>query len=752
MQMFHRYCLLSVMLSASSSLAIAAQSQTGPDEIIVTATKRDQSPYEIGASISALQRAALTNGGLDNAEDISQHLAGVQSAIANGTQISFQIRGIGAVDHQALTPTAASIYVDGVYMATNVQTGSLLFDLERVEVLKGPQGTLYGRNASAGAINFISVQPSQTQGGYIRAEIGNFSRYNLQGAFNTPISETFAMRLSGRYLSRGPVLENISTTGEFAPKNGGGETDEFALRALGAWTPTPDLHVLFSAHYGEDNGVNTAPRNSALNLKDHQISIGAQGVQATDNEFYGAGLNITHNWSAYSLYSQTAFEGYNQQYGFDFDGTQAPFGVSSLNANLAYDRNFSQWSHETRLSYHVDGLNLMGGMYFSHDDFAQDYLIWCGELNTSTQLGTCRYVGAPGRTGSNPASTGTATSLLSTINQTRGTAALFSYNEFSLSTNTSVVLGARFTHEAIKGSGQGIHIFDDGVRALNNRNDLGLAIGSNIISENRFSGNIGLNFKPNQQTLLYASFANGYKSGGFNGEVINNATHFSDEGLFLAETVNALEAGLKLDLGNIFRMDTNIFYQFYDRPQARIFVPFSTAGGGSFTSNSLANLDKAISYGLEFQGTWSPTPNLELTGAVSLLETEIQQTLDAAVPDNFTKFNGNPLPFASKFSGTLGVNYTHAINTNIDMVLTAHTKYQSAFFLDAEGLEDRKQDGYGIIDGRLAFKFKDQNSEFGLWIKNLTDQDYTVSGFGFIGYNTFRSTPRTFGVSLQITR
>ncbi len=752
MHILQRYSLLPILFAVTFSSGAAAQEQSARDEIIVTATKREQSPQDIGASLSVLHAVALNAAGFDSAEDISQHLAGVQSAVANGTQIAFQIRGIGAVDHQALTPTAASIYLDGVYMATNVQTGPLLFDLERVEVLKGPQGTLYGRNASAGAINFISVKPSDTQGGYVQAELGNFSRFNLQGALNTPISDTFALRVSGRYLSRGPVLENVSTTGEPAPKDGGGRADEFALRALGAWTPNQNTHVLFSAHYGEDNGINTAPRNSALAVKDHQISIGAQGVQDTDNEFYGASVNVTHDWDAYSLYSQTAFEGYNQQYGFDFDGTQAPFGVTSLNANLAYDRDFSQWSHETRLSYHADGLELMGGVYFSTDDFAQDYLIWCGDLNTATLLGTCRYVGAPGRVGSNPASPGTATSLLSTINQTRETAALFSYNEIALSPQISLIAGARFTHETIKGSGQGIHIFDDGIRALNNRNDLGAAIGSNVINENRFSGNIGLNVKPNEQTLLYISFANGYKSGGFNGEVINNVTHFTDEGLFGAETVNALEAGMKLDLGPTFWVDANTFYQFYDRPQARIFVPFTTASGGSFTSNSLANLDKAISYGLELQGAWTPTPNLELTGAMTLLETEIQQTLDPAVPNNFTKFDGNPLPFASTFSGTLGAAYTHAVNTNIDMVVTAHSKYQSAFFLDAEGLTDRKQDGYGLVDGRLAFNFKNQGSTLALWVKNVTDKDYAVSGFGFIGYNTFRSTPRTYGVSLRIQR
>lgn len=723
--------------------------QTVLDEIIVTATKREQSTQDIGGNLSVLSADTLANAGFDGAEDIAQHIAGVQAVIGGGSRVGFQIRGIGAVDHQALTPTAATSYVDGVYVATNAQTGHLLFDLERVEVLKGPQGSLYGRNASAGALNFIAIKPQGNVGGYIQAELGNFERLNLTGASNIPINDKMALRVSGRYLSQGPTLENIALQPTPAPQDAAGRRDEFGLRAIGSWQASPDTQVLVSAHYGEDNGINAAPLNDAHTLDKHQISIGADGVQDTDNEFYGGSLNITHEWDAFTLYSQTAFEGFNQQYGFDFDGAQAPFGVRSLNANLAYDRDLSQWSEEARLSYEVSGLNLMAGLYLSTDDFSQEYHIWCGELDAQTRLGTCRYVGAPGRAGSTPVSNGTVTSLISTIDQSRETAALFSFNEIRLSNTFDLIVGARLTHETLKGSGQGIHIFDDGVRGVNNRDDLGLAIGGNTLTENRLSGNVGLNYKPNATTLIYLSYANGYKSGGFNGEVINNATHFSDEGLFGAETVNALELGVKLDLGAKFRLSSDVFYQFYADPQARIFVPFSTAGGGSFTSNSLSNLDKAVSYGFEFQAQYAPTENLNLHGELTLLETEIQQTLNPSLPSNFTDFDGNPLPFASKLSVTLGGDYTHAVNADTDIVFGMNAKYQSAFYLDAEGLEDRKQDGYALVDGRMAVQFKDQGLELALWGKNLGNVDYAVAGFGFIGYNTFRGIPRSYGVALK---
>lgn len=723
-----------------------AIAQAQDSEIIVTATKLEKDVHELGLSVSVIDGDELSR--FDGAEELTQRVSGLQAAVANGSQVAFQVRGIGAVDHQALTPTAAAIYVDGVYQATNVQTSPLLFDIERAEVLKGPQGSLYGRNASSGAINFNAVLPGDLKTGYIAGEYGNFDRVNLRGAATIPVSDIFSLRLSGRYLSQDSVLENVTTNDAVtAPAQAGGERSEFGLRAIGRLDASPSTEVILKAHYAEDNGINPAPLNDSRDVGRHEISIGPDGIQNTDNEFYGASVKVVHEFGDISLISISAYEGYNQQYGFDFDGTPAPFDVASLNANLSYDRDFLQVSEELRLSYGSDKAELMGGLYLEAEDFQQEYLIWCGVLNPKTLLGTCRYVGAPGRAGPTPASDGTATTLQSLIKQSRKTAALFTYNTFHIAPRLDAVLGARLTHETINGSGEGRHYFDDGIIALNNRDGLGLAVGENIISDTRFSGNLGFNFTLTDQTLLYASYANGFKSGGFNGEVINNATHFSDEGLFGAETVNALETGLKFARENI-SFNLAGFYQFYDQPQARIFVPFSTDDGGSFTSNSLSNLDEAKSYGLEADISWSPLKGLDLFAALTLLETEIDQINDPAVPQNAESFDGNPLPFASNISAVLSASYAWSVGQNLKASLNANGKYQSAFYLDAEGREDRRQSGYEIIDGAGYLHFAG-GVDIGIWGRNLTNSDYATSGFGFIGYNTFRGAPRSYGVSLK---
>lgn len=724
----------------------SAFAQQSTDEIVITATKTEKSIQELGLSVSVIEGDVLSQ--FNGAEELSQRVSGLQAAVANGTQVAFQIRGIGAVDHQALTPTAAAIYIDGTYQATNVQTSPLLFDIDRAEVLKGPQGSLYGRNASSGAINFNSVLPGDVKTGYLSAEYGNFDRLNLTAAATLPVSDIFSLRLSGRYLHQNPALENVVTNaGVAAPSEAGGEIDEFGLRAIGRLQASPNTEVLLNAHYAEDNGVNQAPLNDSLDLGRHEISIGDDGIQDTDNEFYGASVNVTHDFGELTLVSHTAYTGYNQQYGFDFDGTPAPFNVPSLNANLAYDRDFTQVSEELRLSYVSDDIELMTGLYLEAEDFDQEYLIWCGVLNPETLLGTCRYVGAPGRTGSTPLSDGTATTLQSLITQSRKTAALFTYNTIGLTPQLDVVVGARLTYETIKGRGEGRHYFDDGVIALNNRDDLGFAIGSNKISDTRFSGNFGLNYTLADNTLLYASYSNGFKSGGFNGEVINNATHFTDEGLFGSETVNALEAGVKFARKDV-AFNLAGFYQFYNDPQARIFVPFTTADGGSFASNSLSNLDEATSFGLEADVTWTPIEGLSLFAATTWLDTEINQNENPNVPQNAETFDGNRLPFASEFSGVVSARYEWALSESLRASVEGNGKYQSAFFLDAEGLQNRRQSGYEIIDGEATLHL-DNGLDIGIWGRNLTNSDYAVSGFGFIGYNTFRGAPRSYGVSIK---
>lgn len=717
------------------------------DEIIVTAMKTNADPLTLGVSIAVVDGEALAN--TDGAEELSQHVAGLQAAVANGSQIAFQIRGIGAVDHQALTPTAAAVYVDGTFMATNVQTSPLLFDLERAEVLKGPQGSLYGRNATAGAINFISKRPEFDHGGYIGGEVGNFDRVNLKAAINTPVNEKIALRLAGRYLSQGPLLENVQTDPAIAaPENAGGKRDEFGLRLTGL-IAHENTNVILNMHYAEDNGINANPRNEALPLGEHEISVGPSGVQDTDNEFYGIGITAEHDFGSASLTSHTAFEGYNQQYGFDFGARPLVFGTQT-NANLSYDRNLAQISNETRINFQRDRLDALVGIYLEAEDFDQDYRVYCGDLNPVTLVGSCNYIAAASRVGAAPTPAGaSASTLQSIIEQTRKTGALFTHNTFALSPRFDLIFGGRLTHERIEGEGEGRHIFTDGTVGINNRSATdgsgntvfpGPARGQNLITETRFSGNVGLNAHIGETMLAYISYANGFKSGGFNGEVINNATHFDDAGLFGPEQVDSFEAGLKSKQGPI-QFELAGFYNFYSDPQARFFENVTLDDGTIIGLNSLSNFDKARSFGLDASAAATPIEGLDLRASISLIDTEIDD-------ESQTGLDGNNLPFASAFSGTASLRYEFPIGADMKAILQTNGKYQSRFNMDASGRADYAQDGYEVIDASAKIRLSSQ-TEIGIWGRNLTNSDYAVSAYQFSGATTFRGSPRQYGVSLH---
>lgn len=725
---------LGVAATAITGTPVFAQQSPSDDTVIITSTRREAASQSLPVSVAVLGERDI--GQVDSIDDIADRVAGVQVAISNGSQATFQIRGLGAVDHQALTPSAAAVHVDGVFLATNVQASSLAYDLKRVEVLKGPQGAIQGRNAASGSVNIFTATPTDTPEAYLKASAGNFAHKSFEGALSGPLADGVSGRIAGRMQFEGPALDNVG-----GPANAGGRTKQLGLRGALDF----DLggsQLLLRAHAEADKGINPAPRNSSLAISDHQISVGADGLQPTDNSFAGASAAYSTALGNWTIKSLTAFESFRQRYGFDFDGMPTPL------ANLSYDRDFQQFSQEVTAATQWAGGNLIAGLSLATDDFSQDYLIWCGTLNTTTLAGTCAYPGAAGRVGPQPASSAPAVSLLTYMEQQRDMGAVFATFDLLIDADTTLTMGGRQTIERIEGSGFGQHIYADGVRALNNRSGLGGAIGSNAIDENRFTGTLALQRRLGDFGSVYASFGQGYKSGGFNGEVASNVTHYQDEGLFRAETVDAYEVGFKGNVLDNLSIEAAYFWQAIDAPQARIFVAFPLPGGGLITSNSLANLYEAKVSGVDVSAVWRATDTLRITGGVVALDSEINQPASVSGADNATSFDGKPLPFASDLSVTLGAQETWALPNDARLGLDVFLKYQSEYFLDAEGRADRRQGPVTLLDTTLRWS-PTGHLDIELWGRNLLDKDYAVSGYGFVGYNTFRSHPATWGLSVR---
>jgi len=730
-----RLCQLGMMLTVGAGAPAFAQASEG-DRIVVTATRQAEKVSDLPQSVAVLSAADLAQ--VDGAEDIVMRLPGVQAAISNGSQTTFQIRGVGAVDHQALTPSAAAVHVDNVFLATNVQASLLAYDLDRVEVLKGPQGAIQGRNASSGSINFFTRRPTEETNAYAEISYGRFDRWDVRAAAGGKLAEGVSGRIAGRYLAQDAALENVD-----GPKDAGGVRDEYGVRGALAFDMGEGSELLLRAHVEADNGVNPAPLNSGLALDDHQISVGADGVQGTDNDFHGVSAEYTTRWGGWRITSLTAAEGFRQRYGFDFDG------MPDAIANLSYDRDYLQLSQEVYGGAAWSGGRALLGVSLASDDFSQDYLIWCGVLNPVTLAGTCAYPAAAARVGPTPASAAPAVTLLTHIEQTRRMGAIYGVVDFELTDATTLTLGGRQTSERIEGRGFGQHIYADGVRALNNRSGLGLAEGGNAIDEDRFTGMAALSHRIGDDLLAYASFGQGYKSGGFNGEVANNVTHYQDEGLFGAETVDAYEIGLKGALGDAFSFEAAAFRQDYSHPQARIFVAFPLPGGGSITSNSLSNLDASTVTGIDASMIWRPLEGTEVVAGIVALDSEIEQGADGSA--NAATFDGKPLPFASDLSATLGIRQAWDLGGGMSASAEVFAKHQSDYFLDPEGRADRRQGPVTLVDAEARLGFG-EGFQVAVWGRNLTDEDYALSGYGFVGYDTFRSNPAMWGISFRVER
>jgi iron complex outermembrane receptor protein len=399
-------CVQSVGLAAlvgvgAPALAQEVSGPAGDDRIVITATRQAEDASDIPQSIVVLSGDQLA--GADGAEDVVQRLVGVQAAISNGSQTTFQIRGVGAVDHQALTPSAAAVHVDGVFLATNVQASLLAYDLDRVEVLKGPQGHDPGPQRLQRLHQLHHGAADRCIRSLRRSLLWQFRPpRRAQAAASGPIGEGARGRIAVRALNRDLRIENVG-----GPDDAGGVRDEFGVRGALALDLSPDVELLLRGHVEQDQGVNPAPLNSTLALGDHQISVGADGVQDTNNRFYGASAELTANAGDWRITSLTSFEGFGQDYGFDFDGQPAAI------ANLSYDRAYWQVAQELYGRTSWDGGDLLIGLSLSSDDFKQDYLIWCGSAEPDhAGRKLCQYPAAAARVGPTPASTAPAVSLL----------------------------------------------------------------------------------------------------------------------------------------------------------------------------------------------------------------------------------------------------------------------------------------------------------------------------------------------------
>jgi iron complex outermembrane receptor protein len=721
-----------VLAFASGALA---QGPTQLEEVIVTSQKKSENINDVPLSVTAVSgeklAAILSSGG-----DIRVLSARVPSlTLESSFGRTFPrpyIRGLGNTDFDINASQPVSFVYDEVVLENPVLKGFPLFDIAQVEVLRGPQGTLFGRNTPAGVLKFDSVKPTKDFHGYAQASYGTYSTANLEGAVSGPImGDTLTGRLSALYQHRGNWVDNLFTR----KNNAAGGYDQWAIRGQLLFTPTEDLSALLNLHYQHldaspqifrANIIQKGTNNFVPGFKRDEISQDAQPRATQKVESSGANLKLTYDFGGPVLTSITAYERLDAYSRGDIDGGfGAAFAPPSGPGFIPFPSesadgvpSHGQFTQEVRVAGDSGPLSYTVGAFYFHEAIKIDSY----DFNTLA---------------------GGAKDGYAYQNQKTESWALFANLDYDVTEQLNLGGGVRYSDDSKKFLAQRV------------QSPFG-APPTAILRVNPDSTNVSFNlnatYAATDDLNLYARVARGYRAPSIQGRLL-----FGDTlSVAKKETVMSYEAGVKGKAaeGRI-RFDADVFY--YRATDLQV-----TAVGGGANFNRLLNAAHATGYGFEFNAEAEPVDRLQLTAGLSYNHTKLQDpnlftqpcgggctVLDPAGPFPGTvRIDGNSLPHAPKWIANATAGYSWPMASGEIFVFTdwAYRSkinfflYQSAEFSDNHQLEGGLRAGYRVAGGAWEV------AGFG---RNITNDKSMQGGIDFDNLTAYVNDPRTWGVEVK---
>ena len=725
-------------------------------EIIVTAQKRSERLQDVPIAITVVDRDSITNSRITRADELVQLVPGLQ---ANGgiaaSQPIYAIRGVSMNDYSLNQAGPVATYNDEVYKGNPAILGVSLYDLERVEVLRGPQGTLYGKNATGGAVNLISRAPGFTTEGYLDVTAGNYDRKEAQGAFQVPLSDRVALRVAFTFDRADGWFKNFQP-GE--PDMS--ETRNWGVRASLLFKASDKLTFTLKTSTSLEN-----PIHDGVYAQPGPLGIGA-GVYGyynslypasnpntdyfrppglcrrctqsddpvrQDNRTYAVSLNTKYEFSdELALTSITSYDAGNFFYEEDGDGS--PLKV--INDNF-YD-NDKQFAQDLRIATTGQGRfkALLGAYYFDERIFNINGLPLFTDIDANGD-GVLNHLDCE-------AASPVGCNFRNQFHQRKTSVALYTDDSYKISDQLTLRGGLRFTHDKATLSGfLSQELGTDGVVIANlipgNATDLS-ATTDRGFTTNNVSPKIGLDYKTAGGTLLYATYSRGYRGGSFNAQA-----YFLPEELSTtkSETVSDYEIGSKTSFfDRRLELDSAIYYYDYKNQQ---FIDVDPLTG----AQPLVNLPLSRIFGAEFELAARPIRQVRISGGISLLNTRVKEgTLGGQ------SIVGNSIVNAPKYNGTLAIDWDIVQANWGSIAARMDGNYLSKQYFDLENRPTASQGGYGLLNARLGWKTSNGNAGVDLWMRNIANTFYTtdkidlLSGFGFI-YNRV-GDPRTFGATLTV--
>lgn len=715
---------------ALAQAQVAAEEPGLVEELVVTARRREESLKDVPVAVTALSGERLAATGAVDLTTLQQSTPNTTVQVARGsnsTLISF-IRGVGQQDPLWGFEPGVGLYIDDVYIARPQGAVLDIFDIERVEVLRGPQGTLYGRNTIGGAIKYVTAKIEGEPELKLKGQVGSYDQRDIVASAKGRVNDYVGVGLTWASFNRDGFGKNIVTGAEHYDK------DVTAARATLEFTPAEDLFFRLAGDIVTDR---SNPRHGhrelpTLNVLGQPVPGGEvlDDVYDTragsgDHNFVEArGVSFLGEWNVndvITLKSISAYRAGETEGTIDFDAEQAPY----LDIPARY--NDHQFTQELQLLYSGDRLQGVFGVYYLNATAAGAFDTVLGQLNTTTA--TAGHVDTESWS-------------------------VFGDVSYDVTEQLSLSVGGRYTRD--EKTGQVYRQNFTGLKSPLFGNNLAVPglLRSNFTSSDtyeKFTPRVSASYEISPDLTGYVSYSQGFKSGGFDMRADQILTPDSADG-YQPEKVQSYEGGLK---GYFFdrrlTLNTAVFYAKYEDQQVTIQTPVGTS-----IASQVLNVGKSHMYGLEVEGSAVLADSLTANFSLGYIKAEFDeyQAFNPATGQTEDFADSRVFQNTPDWNGSVNLTYTHDLGDNGSIAFIPSASYRSSFnMFEVPSILD--QDGYWLVDASVVWTSADDKYRVGLHGRNLTDEEYRIGGYNFPGglfgnsVTAYYGPPRTVTLSLE---
>ena len=723
------------------------------EEILVTARKVTENQQDIPISVTSLSAEDLEAFNIQEVRGLFDYVPGAWSGAQNGEQMTLNLRGILSSDRGASDNPGVTLMQDGEVISRHFMASAPKFDLQRVEVLRGPQGTTYGRNSTAGTVNFISNRPTEEFSANITVDVGNYGYRTFEGYVSGSLSDNVRARLSGYYSERDGYVEH-TLTGE--PLD---NTDYTGIRAQLEWDASENTSVRLTVNYTDSHADHFAIRKpdtsdpwgysdfwgwDFLRFQDNDDPWNAAPSSHTidgtpmgyDLETWGVSAEIEHSWDIVNFYSLTAYSHGEDQSVIDL--MTAPFDFANENNRNDAD-TFSQ---EIRLDNAGNGsaLEWLVGAYYATEDHDRDAF-------TEAFYGHCEDV--PDRCispppifgGAIPLPTLDASGTTDIVLQRNDTTsyAVFGELSYDLSEQTNVIAGLRYSHD--DRDYDGLHRAEGGLFFIFAGAPVDL---KNSDTWSDVSGRVAITHRFSDQLMVYGSYSTAFKGGGFNPEPASadEVTAYDEE------NVATIEIGAKMDLlDNRLRLNVTLFDTQYEDIQSQFLDE-------RLGASTIGNIGEAYIRGVEVEMIGQIGENFRLHGNYTYYDSEYEAWNPSSSISDPGNIVGESLRGSYRNSFHLSGIYT--VNLAQGATLHFRSDYRHRSRANAVWVDDlvgSSTPGVDFVNASVQYTSSDEKWNATLWGRNLSEEAEIKYKLFIAGVFTNRlrsyGAPRTSGLTLR---